>query len=305
MYQKICKWCNENIIVEKQTYFALHVSNCQMNPRDKSNKYKGLKRVERVTLIKKCLKCDNKFEITATQSEIKRNKLKKYCSYKCGNSNKRTEEQKKKISEINRNSEKVKIANKRIGIEKKEKRHSLPIETSKCEVKLNNEYTFTCLYCKEIGYDNRWNKNRKYHKECWLKASGGIRQGSSNCKKGWYNGFWCDSSYELAFLIYCLENKKKIERNSKGFEYVYLEETHKFYPDFIVDNEYVEIKNYRSELTDSKISHFPHKITIYYKDTIKPFLEYTINKYGKDFIKLYKTMTTTQQQPQQQINQTD
>ena len=109
-------------------------------------------------------------------------------------------------------------------------------------------------------------------------------------------------------MIYCLENKKKIERNKEGFDYIYENRNRKFYPDFIVDGEYVEIKNYMSELTDAKISQFPYNITIYYKDTIRPFLEYTINKYGKDFIKLYKETemaTTTQQQPQQQITRTD
>ena len=288
MYQKICKWCNEEIIVDKQPLFAIHVSNCGCNPRSKENKYKGVQIAERITLEKQCIKCNKEFEITATKSEINRDKVKKCCSLKCSNSNKRTDEQKKKISEINKSSSKVKEANKKIGESKKK-----IIE-------------FTCLYCKEIGIRRRNYINQKYHKECWLKASGGIRQGSSNCKKGWYKGFWCDSSYELSFLIYCLENKKKIERNNKGFDYVYQEDTHKFYPDFIVDNEYVEIKNYRSELTDSKISQFPYNITIYYKDTIKPFLEYTINKYGKDFIKLYKEtdMTTTTQQ-QQQVNQSD
>jgi len=294
MYSKICKWCNENIVVDKQQHFASHVSGCIKNPRSRNNPMKGVNIVERITFNKVCSKCGNDFEITATESEVRRNKVRKYCSSKCSQAREWTEEKIIKLKETMSISEKVKLANKIIGENRKDKNHK--------------EYRFTCLHCKEIGYDNNWNKNRKYHKECWLKISGGLRKGSSRGKSGWYQGYWCDSSYELAFLIYCLENKKKIERNSKGFEYVYQEEPHKFYPDFIVDNEYVEIKNYRSELTDSKISHFPYKITIYYKDTIKPFLEYTINKYGKDFIKLYKETemtTTTQQQPQQQITRTD
>jgi hypothetical protein len=92
----------------------------------------------------------------------------------------------------------------------------------------------------------------------------------------------------LAFLIYCLENKIDIRRNKKGYNYVYENERHKFYPDFIVNGEFVEIKNFRSELTDAKVNHFPFHIKVYYKDTIKPFLNHVKNKYGKNFIDLYE-----------------
>lgn len=80
-----------------------------------------------------------------------------------------------------------------------------------------------------------------------------------------------------------------------------------FYPDFIVNGEYVEIKNYRSKLTDCKLNHFPYKIEIYYRDTIKKYIDYTKNKYGKDFISLYeqKENMNITTQSQQQINQSD
>ena len=90
-------------------------------------------------------------------------------------------------------------------------------------------------------------------------------------------------------MIFNIDNNIKIERNNKGFEYYYNDEKHLFYPDFIVNDEYVEIKNYRSDITDSKLKYFPYKIDIIYKDTIKKYLEYVKDKYGKDFIKLYET----------------
>lgn len=49
-----------------------------------------------------------------------------------------------------------------------------------------------------------------------------------------------------------------------------------------------EIKNYRSELTDAKLKSVNENITIYYKDTIKPYLDYAISKYGKNFIEKYE-----------------
>jgi hypothetical protein len=120
------------------------------------------------------------------------------------------------------------------------------------------------------------------------KVSGGLKEGSSRSKHGWYNGFWCDSSYELAYLIYCLDHNIKIERNKKYYEYEYEGKIHKYYPDFIVNNELVEIKNYESELTNAKLKSVNEKITIYYRNTIKPFIDYVKQKYGKKFIELYE-----------------
>ena len=139
-----------------------------------------------------------------------------------------------------------------------------------------------------MGVDKNYKKNRKYHSECWKKASGGVRRGSSRGKSGWYKGYWCDSSYELAFLVYNLEKGIYVERNKEGFKYVYKGKERLFYPDFIINGEYIEVKNYRSELTDDKLKYFPYDITIFYKDTITPYLEYVINKYCKNFIDLYE-----------------
>ena len=44
--------------------------------------------------------------------------------------------------------------------------------------------------------------------------NGGYRQGSGRGKKGWYKGFFCDSSWELAYVIYCLDHNIDIKRNT-------------------------------------------------------------------------------------------
>jgi hypothetical protein len=44
---------------------------------------------------------------------------------------------------------------------------------------------------------------------------GGYVKGSGRGKKGWYKGFFCDSSYELAYLIYCLDHQINIKRNTE------------------------------------------------------------------------------------------
>ena len=48
---------------------------------------------------------------------------------------------------------------------------------------------------------------------------GGKRHGSGRGKKGWYKGYWCDSSWELALVIYNLEHNIKFERN-KLFDFI-------------------------------------------------------------------------------------
>ena len=39
--------------------------------------------------------------------------------------------------------------------------------------------------------------------------------------KGWYKGFWCDSSWELAYVIYNLDHGIEFRRNTEKFEYEY------------------------------------------------------------------------------------
>jgi hypothetical protein len=285
MYKKVCKWCNEEVVVEKQPLFALHVANCKFNPslerrnRESSLKFKGVEKVERIILKKECPKCGFKFEVRATKSEIRRNKVRNFCSRKCGNTRIVSDETKLKIrNTILSNGNLYTPDNKGRVIHRPKKEY------------LGRE--FTCLYCEKIGIDKCYNKNRKYHKECWLKISGGIKMGSSRSKHGWYNGYWCDSSYELAFVIYNLENGIDFERNHIGFEYEFEGVKRLFYPDFIINGVYFEIKNYRSDITNAKLKNFPHKISVLYKEDMIPYLEYAKSKYGKRFTELYQPHKT-------------
>lgn len=71
-------------------------------------------------------------------------------------------------------------------------------------------------------------------------------------KKGYYKGFWCDSTYELAFIIYCLDHDINVERNKEYFIYEYNGKKHRYYPDFIIDDILYEIKGYNSDLVKIK-----------------------------------------------------
>lgn len=119
--------------------------------------------------------------------------------------------------------------------------------------------------------------------------AGGKRQGSGRGKKGWYKGYFCDSSWELAYVIFNLEHNVKFARNTEGFEYQYNNEIHKYYPDFILeDGTYVEVKGYYTKQTEEKIKSFKSKLEIIDKYKIKFYLDYVIEKYGNDFTKLYE-----------------
>lgn len=117
--------------------------------------------------------------------------------------------------------------------------------------------------------------------------SGGFRQRGGRGKQGWYKGIYCNSSWELAFVIYNIDNNKDIQRNFEGFEYIFNDQIHKFYPDFLVENVYFEIKGYMDEKNKAKINSFNKPLELIDKKKIKSYLVYVTQKYGKDFIKLY------------------
>lgn len=126
------------------------------------------------------------------------------------------------------------------------------------------------------------------------KLCGGYRPGSGKAIKGWYKGYWCDSSWELAYTIYNIDHNIKFERNRKCFIYHNQEGNEvKYYPDYILpDGTFVEIKG-RDSYQDwlLKLNEFPKdiKLVVYNYWGMKPFLKYVISKYGKKFTNLYET----------------
>jgi hypothetical protein len=119
------------------------------------------------------------------------------------------------------------------------------------------------------------------------KKSGGLRLGSGRGKKGTYKGYWCDSSYELAWVIYQLDHDVKFERNTEKFKYYYNGEEKNYIPDFIVNGIYYETKGYDDGSVEFKLKYFPHKIVILYENDLKSIFDYVTSKYGRNFISLY------------------
>jgi hypothetical protein len=111
----------------------------------------------------------------------------------------------------------------------------------------------------------------------------------SKYKFGTYAGYHCDSSWELAFVLYNLDHGVAFTRNTSCFPYEYDGVIHNYYPDFIIDNVYYEIKSYVDDRVRSKCRGFPSDKTLIIldQDKMQKYLSYCENKYGKNFAELY------------------
>lgn len=170
----------------------------------------------------------------------------RFCCIACANSKKHSEATKKKISLANKG--KIYISTRDMNNNLKLKQVSYYEHPKKC-IDCGSELPFElhkrkrCQMCSSIHKSLALSESTKLAVQ---KAGGNLNRYGvrGRCHYGTYKGFHCDSSYELAFVVYCLEHNIDIVRNKTGFKYQYNNQEHLYYPDFIVNNEYIEIKNY-------------------------------------------------------------
>lgn len=119
---------------------------------------------------------------------------------------------------------------------------------------------------------------------------GGYTKGGGRGKHGWYKNIWCDSSWELAWVIYHLDHNIFFKRNTKRFYYTFNDKQHYYTPDFKIGDKFIEIKGWLDEKNKEKIKQFPNdlKLEILFEKDLLPIFEYVENIYGKDWIKLYE-----------------
>lgn len=113
--------------------------------------------------------------------------------------------------------------------------------------------------------------------------NGGFRKRSVRSNYGYYKGIYCASTYELVYLIYSLDHNIPIERNSEYFEYEIDGVTKKYYPDFKINDRYIEIKNYHREEVDIKAESVlasNKELEILYYDDLEHMMCYIDEKYG-------------------------
>ena len=108
-------------------------------------------------------------------------------------------------------------------------------------------------------------------------------------KRGWYKGIWCDSSWELAYILWATDNKISFVRNRTRFEYLWDGYIHNYTPDFYLPEEdvYIEIKGQFDDKAKAKAEQFPCKLVVYEVEEIIPILKYVEEKYGSNFTELY------------------
>lgn len=112
--------------------------------------------------------------------------------------------------------------------------------------------------------------------------------GRSKC--GNYKGFYCRSSWELAFVIYNLDHNINFIANKKGFKYIWDGTEHTYFPDFYCPDTdtYIEVKGYYDKKAQEKTKQFKGNLLVLQNSDMKPYLEYVVEKYGSNFISLYE-----------------
>ena len=214
-----------------------------------------------------------------------------FCGRKCSNSRTWSDVDKLKKSIAAKNSEKLKIANDKRQI----------TITKVCEVcgtlcKSNNAKTCSVL-CRHIFIS-------KSHKE---NNVGGYREGSGNSKSGYVRGIFCNSTYELVWVIHRLDHGLSVKRFTGSIKDD--ESSLVYVPDFIEGNTIYEIKGYHTNSVDTKTKlamkngynvkvlyktdltdafkwckiHYPHKHLTELYDDHAPKYEYVCNCCHKSF----------------------
>lgn len=118
--------------------------------------------------------------------------------------------------------------------------------------------------------------------------TGGYRKGSGRGKSGWYKGYWCDSSWELAFVVYNLDHRILFKRNTEKFPYLYDGRLSYYIPDFILGSVYIEIKGYDTAKNKAKYAAFSKQLRVFKWNVIQYMVKYVKQTYGNHFISLYE-----------------
>ena len=235
-----------------------------------------------------CKNCGKKFFVVEEENKFPI-KEKYFCSRSCANTRYHSIETKQKISNGVKNSEKFKDSVSLMCLHKFHNKFY-----SRVDIKDNKVLRYH--KCKQCGKEFEISEIRdiKGRNFCSNKCkhlylsniTGGYRVGSGIGKHGKYKGIRCDSTWELAFLIYYLEHNLYIKRCTEKRSYVFNNKVHAYYPDFVTEDGIIEIKGYITEQSKAKHEQNPD-IKILTKVDLVHIFNYVYTKYGKDIVKLY------------------
>lgn len=206
----ICRFCNKEF--KSGQSLGAHIVHCSMNPNSHQEEFQKRKKEnfeKRNPLeehVLKCPICGNEYTIQIRHKQFEQGKYKKTCSDKCA----------KQLTALNTN------------IEEKNKKISISlIGNIPSSRKPNFSYYKECKYCGKI-FDIRERKNKSdfccdecHNKSVHDKLSAEAKENNfggyhpNSIKKyhhGTYKGIHCDSSWELVYLVWCLEHDISIKR---------------------------------------------------------------------------------------------
>lgn len=196
----------------------------------------------------------------------------RFCCRQCSNSRTHTEESKLKTSQSMK-KRKIKLSSKEKLIrsnKQKQLRYVSYMQNPRI-----------CKVCNSLVPYERRNKNY-CSRNCAYANSGGYRENSSYGKRGNYKGIHCDSTYELAFLIYCFDHNVKVIRNKDYFKYFYRDKWRKYFPDFYLPDYdvYIETKGRVNEVVYAKANALPEgKLILLDTDGLETIFKYIRENY--------------------------
>lgn len=230
---------------------------------------------------KHCLQCKVKIE-------YKDKSVKKFCNNSCAakysNSKRepRSLESRQKTSKTLRQTlgllplplkikerKNIKKQKKQIKQGMSKKQHSLKKPFTNCVICAKEKQSYTKTCSKEC-----------YKELCRYKALRQEKHGGG--KRGKYKGFNCDSTYELVFLIYCLDHGLPIQRSSLKIEYIYKGSSRLYNPDFEIGDKVYEIKGFNCEKSKVKLNAAKQQgydILLIDGVEIKKYFDYVVEKY--------------------------
>lgn len=161
-----------------------------------------------------------------------------------------------------------------------------------------------CKNTKLMRYGNESYNNSEQHRSTCKKRYGVSSYSQTRefqekrYKHYCYDNAYFDSSWELAVWIYCKDHNIDIEREPTYFDYMYDNKTYRYYPDFLIENQLVEIKGdhlMKAMLEDvNSLDHSKYQcmlennIKVMTKKDVSLYLKYVKDTYGKNYLREFR-----------------
>jgi hypothetical protein len=293
-----CQYCGKNL--KNKAGLSMHEKACDDNLSDDFDPEvhsKGASEAGKLGIIAQygsiqeyevacsSSKCDEEFTIEEREKSFPK-KDNYFCSNPCARSfatQEKREEINQKISESLKGRPFTGFKDKSEE-EEKQIRRQKPREVVQCPV---CDVTFEIVPGSKIFCsDECWRKDQANGYQFSTKPDGGVGQGQTkNFHSGKYKGIWCDSSWELAWVVFGFDFEVELHRVKRSFLYKYNGKKHEYFPDFYLPSidMYVEVKNYMSSRDEAKVSQFPYDIEVIVGEEMDPILYYARVNYGDKF----------------------